>query len=76
MAWVRAVGWWVMLSTLNLHILAGFIGRPDDAAERSGISNWKRRTVVLALVGAAVAGVYIWARQTLPPPDVEHLKNR
>lgn len=72
LAWVRAIGWWVMLSTLNLHILAASFAR-TMLLER-GVSNWKRRTIVLTLVGAAVVGVYIWAKQTIPPPDVTKLK--
>jgi ABC-2 type transport system permease protein len=65
-AWVRALGWWVMLSTLNLHNLAASFAR--TMLLEHGISNWKRRTVVLALVGAAVAGVCLWAKHTIPPP--------
>jgi hypothetical protein len=71
MALTRLVGWWVMLSTLNLHILAASFAL--TMLLEQGISNWKRRVVVLALVGAAVAGVYVWAKQTIPPPDVEHI---
>ena len=72
MAWVRAIGWWVILSTLNLHILAASFAR--TMLLEHGISNWKRRTAIIVLAGAAVAGVYIWAKQTIPPPDVTNMK--
>ena len=68
MAWMRSLGWWVILTTLNLHIIAASFAR-EKLFER-GISSWKWRTAVLTLVGAAGVGVYFWARQTIPPPDV------
>ncbi len=68
MAWLRSLGWWVMLTTLNLHIMAASFAR--EKLLEHGISNWKRRVLVLTLVGAGVAAVCIWAKQTLPPPPV------
>ncbi len=47
-AWIRAVGWWLILSTLNLHTLAASFAR-TRLLER-GVSNWRRRVVVLALI--------------------------
>jgi ABC-2 type transport system permease protein len=72
MAWTRSLGWWVILTTLNLHIIAASFAR--EKLFEHGISNWKWRTGVLTLVGAAAIGVFVWARQTIPPPDVEHMK--
>ncbi|MDB6016931.1 MAG: putative transporter, permease protein [Pedosphaera sp.] len=68
--WTRAVGWWLILSTLNLHLLGSSFAR-TILLDR-GISNWKRRIGVLALVAAVAGGVAIWAWQTLPaPPPAE-----
>ena len=65
-AWIHALGWWIVLSTLGLHRLGASFVR-TRMLDR-GISNWKRRVVVLTLVLAAVVGVVIWAQQTLPKP--------
>ena len=67
-AWVHALGWWVILSTLNLHLLASSFAR--TMLLEHGISNWKRRVLVLALVAATAAGVFVWAQRTIPAPDV------
>jgi hypothetical protein len=64
-AWIRIAGWWLILSTLNLHFLGASFAR-TLLLER-GISNWQRRTVVLALVGATV----LWGRQTISMPRLE-----
>jgi ABC-2 type transport system permease protein len=70
-AWIHALGWWVILSTLGLHRLGASFARTWMLDH--GISNWKRRVVVLLLVAAVVTGVVIWAKQTLPKPDaIEH----
>ena len=71
-AWVRAVGWWLIFSTLNLHMLGSSFAR--TLLLEQGISNWKRRTIVLSLVVAAVGTVAIWAWRTIPPPDVGNFK--
>ena len=65
--WVHALGWWVILSTLNLHFMASSFMR--TMLLEHGISNWKRRTLVLLLVAAAGTAVFVWARRTIPPPD-------
>jgi ABC-2 type transport system permease protein len=66
MLWTQALGWWVILSTLNLHQLGSSFAR-TMLLER-GISNWKRRSVVLTSVVALVGGVAVWAWRTVPPP--------
>src|SRR5258705_3816892 len=57
--WIRAFGWWVILSTLNLHFLGSSFAR-TMLLER-GISNWQRRILVLALLAAFVTVVVIWS---------------
>jgi len=63
-AWIRAVGWWIILSTLNLHFLGSSFAR-TMLLER-GISNWQRRVVVFLLLGVSIASVFIWEKRTFP----------
>jgi ABC-2 type transport system permease protein len=69
--WIRAAGWWVILSTLNLHTLGASFAR-TRLLDR-GITTWQRRLGILALVLLAIVGVTVWARQTLPKLDVTQL---
>jgi ABC-2 type transport system permease protein len=69
--WIRALGWWVILSTLNLHFIGSSFAR-TMLLDR-GISNWRRRTLVLLLVAASAVVVAVWARQggkSLAFPDL------
>jgi len=61
---VHAVGWWLILSTLNLHFLGSSFVR--TMLLDHGISNWRRRLLVLGLAGVVVASVWLWAKQSLP----------
>jgi ABC-2 type transport system permease protein len=65
--WIHAAGWWLVLSTLNLHFLGSSFTR--TLLLDHGISNWLRRLMVLVLAAAAVGGVWLWAKNTLPAPD-------
>ncbi|HEX4645259.1 MAG TPA: putative ABC exporter domain-containing protein [Verrucomicrobiae bacterium] len=70
-AWIRALGWWVILSTLNLHFIGSSFAR-TMLLDR-GISNWKRRIIVLAFVFIALGAVGSWIMRTVPPPpDLEN----
>jgi ABC-2 type transport system permease protein len=62
--WIRALGWWIILLTLNLHFLGSSFVR--SMLLEHGISNWKRRLLVLLLLTAFLAVVVIWSKQTLP----------
>ncbi len=64
--WIRALGWWVIFSTLNLHLLAASFAR-TMLLDR-GISNWKRRALVLGIVIVLATGIAIWTWRTVPPP--------
>src|SRR6266850_1211056 len=68
--WIHAAGWWLILSTLNLHFLGSSFAR-TLLLER-GISNWQRRFVSLGVVLAAAAIVLAWARRTMPGVDLSH----
>ena len=65
--WIHAAGWWLVLSTLNLHFLGSSFTR--TLLLDRGISNWLRRLMVFVLAAAAVGGVWLWAKNTLPAPD-------
>ncbi|HMC29052.1 MAG TPA: putative ABC exporter domain-containing protein [Verrucomicrobiae bacterium] len=72
-AWIRALGWWIILSTLNLHFLGSSFAR-TMLLDR-GIGNWQRRTVVSLLVAAFAIGVFVWSKQTVPNLNVADLTN-
>lgn len=71
--WMRMVGWWVILSALNLHFIGASFTR-TLLVER-GISNWRRRTVVLLMLSVVVVGTVLWARQTLTVPVLVNLQD-
>jgi Putative ABC exporter len=73
LAWMRALGWWVVLSFINLHLTgaAFFRTRLLD----SGITTWKRRIGIFVLLGLAVAGIILWTRKALPAVDFLRLEN-
>jgi len=64
-AGIHAGGWWLVLSTLNLHFLGASLER-TRLLDR-GLTNWQRRCIVLGLVLGVVAWVLVWARRALPP---------
>ncbi len=66
-AWTRAVGWWVILSTLNLHFIGSSFVR--TILIDHGISTWKRRAAVLTVVILAAGAVVVWAHRTIAPPE-------
>ena len=65
--WIHAAGWWVILSTLNLHVLGSSFAR-TMLLDR-GITNWQRRLIVLGVLILAASAVSVWAWRALPPPD-------
>lgn len=62
-AWIHAAGWWLILSTINLHMLGASFVR-TMLLDR-GISNWTRRIGVLLAVLAFATVVLLWARSRL-----------
>ena len=69
--WIHAAGWWLILSTLNLHFLGSSFAR--TLLLDRGISNWQRRVGTLGIVLAAAAIVVLWARRTMPGLDLSHI---
>ena len=62
--WSRAAGWWLILSTLNLHLLGSSFAR-TRLLDR-GITNWQRRTGILLTIFLCIGGVVFWAKLTMP----------
>jgi hypothetical protein len=77
-AWIQMTGWWLILSTINLHVLGASFAR-TMLLDR-GIGNWQRRLGVLALAGLVIGAAVWWVRGALPPltpgdlADVERIK--
>jgi ABC-2 type transport system permease protein len=65
--WIRAAGWWIILSTLNLHFLGSSFAR-TMLLDR-GITNWQRRLAMLALLLGGILWIIVWARRTIPAVD-------
>ena len=63
-AWIHALGWWLIFSTLNLHFMGASFAR--TLLLDRGISTGRRRLIVFALVAGLAALVWLWAKQTLP----------
>jgi hypothetical protein len=63
-AWIRAAGWWLILSTLNLHFLGCSFAR--TLLLDRGITNWQRRIGVILVAGILIFSAAFWARHTLP----------
>jgi hypothetical protein len=72
-AWIRAAGWWLILSTLNLHLLGSSFAL-TKLLDR-GISTWKRRLAILGLVIVLAGAVMFWGRQTMPAFDLSRFGN-
>ena len=74
---IRVIGWWVVLSTLNLHFLSSSFAR--TLLLDRGVSNWKRRLGILFIAAIAVGAIFFWVKKNFPPltpadwKDVEHL---
>jgi hypothetical protein len=63
---IRAVGWWIVFASLNLHSLGSSFAR--TMLMDRGLSNWLRRVLVLGVVILMAAGIILWLRHTMPTP--------
>jgi hypothetical protein len=61
----HAAGWWIVLSTLNLHFLGSSFAR--TMLLEHGISNWMRRVIVLGTVAIVAVVILVWTKNSLPP---------
>jgi hypothetical protein len=71
--WIRAAGWWLILSTLNLHLLGSSFAL-TKLLDR-GISTWQGRLGILALALALAGVVIVWGRKTMPAFDLSRFDN-
>jgi ABC-2 type transport system permease protein len=62
---IHALGWWAAMSVFNLHMLGSSFA--VTMLMDRGLSNWKRRALILGALAAAAAAVYLWLRHSLPP---------
>ena len=67
----RAMGWWLLLSTINLHLLGSSFAR-TIFIER-GITVWRRRAVVIALAVAVIGAASWWTSHDVPAPKDANL---
>ncbi len=72
-AWIRAAGWWVVLSTLNLHTLGASFAR--TLLLEHGISNWRRRIIVLSGVTLLIGAALLWLNYSVRPPEAADLES-
>lgn len=71
--WIHAIGWWLILSTLNLHLIGASFTR--TLLLDHGVSNRLRRGIISLLVAGLAGGVWYWAKRTLPSPDTGDTEN-
>jgi len=62
--WIHAAGWWIILSTLNLHVLGCSFAR-TMLLDR-GITNWQRRLAIGGLLTVVAVVVIVWGWRTFP----------
>lgn len=65
----HALGWWVVLSTINLHY-SGAALTVSRLVER-GVSPLRRRLTVLACIVVAIGATLAWAWRGIVPPDAD-----
>jgi hypothetical protein len=72
--WIHLAGWWLVFSTLNLHLLAASFTR--TRLLDLGISVWLRRAVALMLVLVLLGAALIWARKNVSLPTTRDFRNQ
>lgn len=71
-AWIHVAGWWLLLSTLNLHFLGASFAR--TRLLDLGVRPWQRRVVVLAVAAGLVGAAWYWMQTTVRPPGAADLE--
>jgi ABC-2 type transport system permease protein len=70
---IRAAGWWLILSTLNLHLLGSSFAR--TTLMDKGITPWWRRLIIFGAAVLVALTVLLWVRRTLPAFQLSEIKN-
>ena len=62
---IHALGWWAAMSVFNLHVLGSSFA--VTMLMDRGLSNWKRRGLILGVLTVAAVVIFVWTRHSLPP---------
>ena len=57
-AWTHVAGWWIVFSTLQMHRLGASFAL--QRLTQRGLSDWKRRSVLLFALTGLAAAIYFW----------------
>jgi len=69
--WMHAIGWWILLSTLELHSIAASFTR--ERLLEVGLNPARRRALFLRRSSAGRGALWWWLRRTIPrPPGRRH----
>lgn len=69
--WTHAAGWWVLLSTINLHLLGASFAREQLLAR--GVTATRRQLLVVAVLALLILSGWTWARDHIPAPTAADL---
>jgi ABC-2 type transport system permease protein len=71
--WFHAVGWWVILATLNLHF-TGTSFVYSKLLNRSKTTDWRKATTI-GVAGALAAALMVWAWSAMHLPEQGDLES-
>jgi hypothetical protein len=71
-AWLHAIGWWMVLSTVRMHYIGASFTH-DRIRGGEGRWGWLRNSAAVAVVLAAVVALLWWVRTHVPPPQADAL---
>ena len=71
--WTHAAGWWVILATLNLHFMGSSFAM--TRLMDNGITPWRRRILILALIAVAAVATIVWLGNDLHAPAAADMAN-
>ena len=71
-AWLHAIGWWIVLSTVRMHYIGASFAH-DRIRGGGGRWGWLRNSAAIVVVLAAVVALVWWVRTHVPPPQADAL---
>lgn len=69
---LHGIGWWLILSTLNLHLIGASFAREQMLG--LGLTTWRRRALIVLLLGAIGLACWWWLRTRMPMPSEDEVK--
>jgi hypothetical protein len=66
-AWLHAIGWWIVLSTVRMHYIGASFAHERIRGD-GGRWSWLRGSAASAIALAAVVAFVWWVRTHVPPP--------